>query len=452
MRKLRLIASGRLPKSLVCGRCRHRSLAERELEGSATEGPNYQRLADSSQSLRMVELTASRNGHHQAASGCGGATHGHHGGGLPRRLPQPLLSECLQPKAFAANAATYRSSDCLDGGNGPMVAASTALGAWAECPENSRRGDSQDCCWMAGADHLSSGIVALSFVDFGDKAESNAGRAANARRRLHPHPPGSSDDDSGGSFRLSYDQLKQQLAGLQDQLKDAEALQERFQKGVDDNTDVPFGPSLDEAKEKAESLRLAIQKTQRELDGARFASDKAGASYLDNLQKQSVVAGKLTEVEKLRAQINAGILKLSPDDEKRALAYAAAVDKANASTKSQKDLLKDSAKGLKQAEERYRDLKKEIDPPRLRRTSTGKHRGPQHPEGQGKITSQEYAKGIEWAAKSFNSAVDAANPFVKRLREIKSAMDESLGNLKLEGQREILGMGMSDSQRGCSTS
>ncbi|MBN0690732.1 phage tail tape measure protein, partial [Pseudomonas aeruginosa] len=161
---------------------------------------------------------------------------------------------------------------------------------------------------------------------------------------------------------LSYDQLKQQLAGLQDQLKDAEALQERFQKGVDDNTDVPFGPSLDEAKEKAESLRLAIQKTQRELDGARFASDKAGASYLDNLQKQSVVAGKLTEVEKLRAQINAGILKLSPDDEKRALAYAAAVDKANASTKSQKDLLKDSAKGLKQAEERYRDLKKEIDP------------------------------------------------------------------------------------------
>ncbi|ERZ12362.1 lambda family phage tail tape measure protein [Pseudomonas aeruginosa JJ692] len=293
-------------------------------------------------------------------------------------------------------------------------------------------------------------MVALSFVDFGDKAESNAGRAANAfedaSTRIRQAARTMIPEDLSG---LSYDQLKQQLAGLQDQLKDAEALQERFQKGVDDNTDVPFGPSLDEAKEKAESLRLAIQKTQRELDGARFASDKAGASYLDNLQKQSVVAGKLTEVEKLRAQINAGILKLSPDDEKRALAYAAAVDKANASTKSQKDLLKDSAKGLKQAEERYRDLKKEIDP-----TATAADEYRKNIEAlntlkdRGKITSQEYAKGIEWAAKSFNSAVDAANPFVKRLREIKSAMDESLGNLKLEGQREILGMGMSDSQRG----
>ncbi|HEJ9771488.1 TPA: tape measure protein [Pseudomonas aeruginosa] len=297
---------------------------------------------------------------------------------------------------------------------------------------------------------LSIGAVALSFVDFGDKAESNAGRAANAfedaSTRIRQAARTMIPEDLSG---LSYDQLKQQLAGLQDQLKDAEALQERFQKGVDDNTDVPFGPSLDEAKEKAESLRLAIQKTQRELDGARFASDKAGASYLDNLQKQSVVAGKLTEVEKLRAQINAGILKLSPDDEKRALAYAAAVDKANASTKSQKDLLKDSAKGLKQAEERYRDLKKEIDP-----TATAADEYRKNIEAlntlkdRGKITSQEYAKGIEWAAKSFNSAVDAANPFVKRLREIKSAMDESLGNLKLEGQREILGMGMSDSQRG----
>lgn len=167
------------------------------------------------------------------------------------------------------------------------------------------------------------------------------------------------------------------------------------------------------------------------------------------MQKQSVVAGKLTEVEKLRAQISAGILKLSPDDENRALDYAAAVDKANASTKSQKDLLKDSAKGLKQAEERYLDLKKEIDPTA---TATDEYRKNIEAlntlKDRGKVTSQEYAKGIEWAAKSFNSAVDAANPFVKRLREIKSAMDESLGNLKLEGQREILGMGMSDSQRG----
>ncbi|WP_422775455.1 tape measure protein [Pseudomonas aeruginosa] len=349
----------------------------------------------------------------------------------------------------AANLQLTATQTASTAAMGRWFAASTALGAGLNALRTAGAGILRIAAGWPGL-ILSIGAVALSFVDFGDKAESNAGHAANAfedastriRQAARTMIPEDLSD-------LSYDQLKQQLAGLQDQLKDAEALQERFQKGVDDNTDIPFGPSLDEAKEKAESLRLAIQKTQRELDGARFASDKAGASYLDNLQKQSVVAGKLTEVEKLRAQINAGILKLSPDDEKRALAYAAAVDKANASTKSQKDLLKDSAKGLKQAEERYRDLKKEIDP-----TATAADEYRKNIEAlntlkdRGKITSQEYAKGIEWAAKSFNSAVDAANPFVKRLREIKSAMDESLGNLKLEGQREILGMGMSDSQRG----
>ncbi|HBO7072939.1 TPA: tape measure protein [Pseudomonas aeruginosa] len=349
----------------------------------------------------------------------------------------------------AANLQLTAAQTASTAAMGRWFAASTALGAGLNALRTAGAGILRFVSGWPGL-IISLGMVALSFVDFGDKAESNAGRAANAfedaSTRIRQAARTMIPEDLSG---LSYDQLKQQLAGLQDQLKDAEALQERFQKGVDDNTDIPFGPSLDEAKEKAESLRLAIQKTQRELDGARFASDKAGASYLDNLQKQSVVAGKLTEVEKLRAQINAGILKLSPDDEKRALAYAAAVDKANASTKSQKDLLKDSAKGLKQAEERYRDLKKEIDP-----TATAADEYRKNIEAlntlkdRGKITSQEYAKGIEWAAKSFNSAVDAANPFVKRLREIKSAMDESLGNLKLEGQREILGMGMSDSQRG----
>lgn len=298
---------------------------------------------------------------------------------------------------------------------------------------------------------LSIGAVALSFVDFGNKAEENANKAANAF------------DDASSRIRRaarsmvpenlktqSYDQLTGRLAELRAQLEVEEEKLNQYQAAEDGSKGNPlYGLYIPKTKETIDSIKLAMQQVQREIDGVRFASDKAGASYLDNLQKQSVVAGKLTEVEKLRAQINAGILKLSPDDEKRALAYAAAVDKANASTKSQKDLLKDSTKGLKQAEERYRDLKKEIDPTA---TATDEYRKNIEAlntlKDRGKITSQEYAKGIEWAAKSFNSAVDAANPFVKRLREIKSAMDESLGNLKLEGQREILGMGMSDSQRG----
>lgn len=423
-------------------------VAERELEGQRlkaqiTEIGRQQSVARMAE-LRLAETAIIKQ--LQAAEAQLTATTVAGSQAVTAALAQRVsATEALSAANLQLTAAQTASTAAM----GRWFAASTALGAGLNALRTAGAGILRIAAGWPGL-IISLGIVALSFVDFGDKAESNAGRAANAfedaSTRIRQAARTMIPEDLSG---LSYDQLKQQLAGLQDQLKDAEALQERFQKGVDDNTDVPFGPSLDEAKEKAESLRLAIQKTQRELDGARFASDKAGASYLDNLQKQSVVAGKLTEVEKLRAQINAGILKLSPDDEKRALAYAAAVDKANASTKSQKDLLKDSAKGLKQAEERYRDLKKEIDP-----TATAADEYRKNIEAlntlkdRGKITSQEYAKGIEWAAKSFNSAVDAANPFVKRLREIKSAMDESLGNLKLEGQREILGMGMSDSQRG----
>ncbi|HFH4243210.1 TPA: tape measure protein [Pseudomonas aeruginosa] len=423
-------------------------VAERELEGQRlkaqiTEIGRQQSVARMAE-LRLAETAIIKQ--LQAAEAQLTATTVAGSQAVTAALAQRVsATEALSAANLQLTAAQTASTAAM----GRWFAASTALGAGLNALRTAGAGILRIASGWVGL-IISLGMVALSFVDFGDKAESNAGRAANAfedaSTRIRQAARTMIPEDLSG---LSYDQLKQQLAGLQDQLKDAEALQERFQKGVDDNTDVPFGPSLDEAKEKAESLRLAIQKTQRELDGARFASDKAGASYLDNLQKQSVVAGKLTEVEKLRAQINAGILKLSPDDEKRALAYAAAVDKANASTKSQKDLLKDSAKGLKQAEERYRDLKKEIDP-----TATAADEYRKNIEAlntlkdRGKITSQEYAKGIEWAAKSFNSAVDAANPFVKRLREIKSAMDESLGNLKLEGQREILGMGMSDSQRG----
>lgn len=42
---------------------------------------------------------------------------------------------------------------------------------------------------------------------------------------------------------------------------------------------------------------------QKELNSSRLASDKEGSTYLKNLEKQAVVAGKLTEVEKLRARL-----------------------------------------------------------------------------------------------------------------------------------------------------
>ena len=95
---------------------------------------------------------------------------------LRRRLTPPwralsvtaaLAQQCLQPSAFCGELATYRSSNCLDGRNGPMVRASTALGAGLNALRTAG-GDSQDCCWMAGL-IISLGIVALSFVDFGTR-------------------------------------------------------------------------------------------------------------------------------------------------------------------------------------------------------------------------------------------------------------------------------------------
>ena len=181
------------------------------------------------------------------------------------------------------------------------------------------------------------GLIAYSFLDFGDKAEEGTSKAANAfddaSTRIRRAVKGMLPDDLG---KRSFEQLSGTLDGLQSQLKNAEEVYDRLQSGADSGGDVPFALPLDQAGERVEALKGAIQKTQAELNGVRFASDKAGQSYLDSLKKQAVVAGKLTEVEKLRAQLSAGILKLDPESEKEALKHAAAIDKVNASLKTQK--------------------------------------------------------------------------------------------------------------------
>ncbi|WP_321833221.1 phage tail tape measure protein [Pseudomonas kulmbachensis] len=181
------------------------------------------------------------------------------------------------------------------------------------------------------------GLIAYSFLDFGDKAEEGTSKAANAfddaSTRIRRAVKGMLPDDLG---KRSFEQLSGTLDGLQTELKSAEEVYDRLQSGADSGGDVPFALPLDQAGERVEALKGAIQKTQAELNGVRFASDKAGQSYLDSLKKQSVVAGKLTEVEKLRAQLSAGILKLDPESEKEALKHAAAIDKVNASLKMQK--------------------------------------------------------------------------------------------------------------------
>ncbi len=216
------------------------------------------------------------------------------------------------------------------------AASSTALGAaFAMAAKAGRTLLSLAAGWPGLI--ITVGLIAYSFLDFGDKAEEGTSKAANAfddaSTRIRRAVKGMLPDDLG---KRSFEQLSGALDGLQSELKNAEEVYDRLQSGADSGGDVPFALPLDQAGERVEALKGAIQKTQAELNGVRFASDKAGQSYLDSLKKQAVVAGKLTEVEKLRAQLSAGILKLDPESEKEALKHAAAIDKVNASLKMQK--------------------------------------------------------------------------------------------------------------------
>ena len=216
------------------------------------------------------------------------------------------------------------------------AASSTALGAaFAMAAKAGRTLLSLAAGWPGLI--ITVGLIAYSFLDFGDKAEEGTSKAANAfddaSTRIRRAVKGMLPDDLG---KRSFEQLSGALDGLQSELKNAEEVYDRLQSGADSGGDVPFALPLDQAGERVEALKGAIQKTQAELNGVRFASDKAGQSYLDSLKKQAVVAGKLTEVEKLRAQLSAGILKLDPESEKEALKHAAAIDKVNANLKMQK--------------------------------------------------------------------------------------------------------------------
>ncbi|RUT37642.1 phage tail tape measure protein [Pseudomonas sp. PAMC 29040] len=216
------------------------------------------------------------------------------------------------------------------------AASSTALGAgFAMAAKAGRALLSLAAGWPGLI--ITVGLIAYSFLDFGDKAEEGTSKAANAfddaSTRIRRAVKGMLPDDLG---KRSFEQLSATLDGLQSELKNAEEVYDRLQAGADSGGDVPFALPLDQAGERVEALKGAIQKTQAELNGVRFASDKAGQSYLDSLKKQAVVAGKLTEVEKLKAQLSAGILKLDPESEKEALKHAAAIDKVNASLKTQK--------------------------------------------------------------------------------------------------------------------
>ncbi len=252
----------------------------------------------------------------------------------------------------------------------------------------------------------------------------------------------------------TYDQLQERLKGLQAELKETEKLQELFQKGVDDKSDIPFDRSLGDAKERADALRLAIQSVQKELNSSRLASDKDGNSYLKNLEKQAVVAGKLTEVEKLRAQIAAGLLKFSPDDEKKALNAAAAIDKANKALKESKAGDKDSKALSRRFEEMEEGYQRQIE---LINTSTDKRKNATEVEkiafevSTGKLegVNAQQRKRLEGLAAELDALkkLKQAEEDAKKLASFRSSVNEDYLTAKNGFDQELAGAGQGDKYR-----
>ncbi|MFJ2981189.1 MULTISPECIES: phage tail tape measure protein [unclassified Pseudomonas] len=299
---------------------------------------------------------------------------------------------------------------------------------------------------------LTVGALALSFIDFGDKAEEGAGKAANAFEDASTRIRQASRSMLPENLSTqSYDQLQDRLKGLQAELKETEKLQERFQKGVDDKSDVPFETSLDASKEKADALKLAIQSVQKELNSSRLASDKEGSTYLKNLEKQAVVAGKLTEVEKLRAQIAAGAMKFSPDDEKKALNAAAAIDKANKALKESKAGDKDSKALSRRFEEMEEGYQRQIE---LINTSTDKRKNATEVEkmafevSTGKLegVNAQQRKRLEGLAAELDALkkLKQAEEDAKKLASFRSSVNEDYQTAKSGFDQELAGAGRGD--------
>jgi len=360
---------------------------------------------------------------------------------------QTVAKEALAVANTQVNATQIAATASM----GAWFSASTALGASMLTLRNAASGVLRMAAGWPGL-ILTVGALALSFIDFGDKAEEGAGKAANAFEDASTRIRQASRSMLPENLSTqSYDQLQDRLKGLQAELKETEKLQERFQKGVDEKSDVPFETSLDTSKEKADSLRLAIQSVQKELNSSRLASDKEGSTYLKNLEKQAVVAGKLTEVEKLRAQIAAGAVKFSPGDEKKALAAAEAIDKANKALKESKAGDKDSKALSRRFEEMEEGYQRQIE---LINTSTDKRKNATEVEklafevSTGKLegVNAQQRKRLEGLAAELDALkkLKQAEEDAKKLASFRSSVNEDYQTAKSGFDQELAGTGRGD--------
>lgn len=359
---------------------------------------------------------------------------------------QAAASEAVAVTTLQVSAAQY--------------AANTATAAWAATATFAGRAIAGlQAAWgglmrvMGGLPGLVLTVAAVgaSFLTFGSNAETGAGKAADAfedaSARIRRASRAMIPENLTGQ---TYGQLQEKVAGLTKELKEAEQWQEVFQKNVDNGKN-NSKTNLDSQKEKVGALRLALQELNKELNGTRLASDKEGSSYLKNLEKQAVVAGKLTEVEKLRAQLAAGSLKLSPPDEKKALAAAEAIDKANKALKESKAGDKDSKALSRRFEEMEEGYQRQIE---LINTSTDKRKNATEVEklafevSTGKLegVNAQQRKRLEGLAAELDALkkLKQAEEDAKKLASFRSSVNEDYLTAKGGFDQELAGAGRGD--------
>lgn len=204
---------------------------------------------------------------------------------------------------------------------------------------------------------LTVGAVALSFIDFSDNAEdakTSADQLTGSVDRLT-----SAADRAQARFanllagvdKLNKAELALRTKETEDALKRAESdlkrYQRQFEKG---NSSVTLG-LIEQTKANIEVLSGQLSKLGVERQKNADADTKDGQGYIKRLSEQKALIGAVTEEERLRAQIRAGLLKFSPDEEKRAFAIAREVDALEDSIEADKE---SARAGKASAEEKQR--------------------------------------------------------------------------------------------------
>ncbi|HZX51481.1 MAG TPA: hypothetical protein VFE95_05625 [Pseudomonas sp.] len=209
---------------------------------------------------------------------------------------------------------------------------------------------------------LSVGAVALSFVDFSDDAgdakvaadalTGSVDRLGDAADRARARFAGLLGDVSNlnkAELQVRTNELESQLKGAERQLK---SFERQFERGVGSQG------QIDGAKAAIKTLRDELERLGKEQVDQGAASTKDGKRYVERLTEQRALLGAVTEQERIRAQIKAGLLKISPEEEKQVLALAAEVDAYEASTRAAEE---NARAGEQSAERRLRASEQLLD-------------------------------------------------------------------------------------------